>query len=205
MKLIKCFLLNNLLITHGLSNIYKPKLYISNKNIKKIYFDHGIYFDIYNDIKITNTKYNNCKCLTLEHIFPQSFTKKYKLANKDMHNIFLTSSYTNEHRSNYKFNDENLYNNHIIKNIININNNNYKDDFNRVFIPNIISRGIIARSIAYMKYIYPDIYSNYVLDDDLLVYWNNMYPPLETEHYKNILIKNIQGNFNPFISNYKIL
>ena len=103
-KLIKCFLLNNLLITHGLSNIYKPKLYISNKNIKKIYFENNIYFDIYNDIKIINN-YNNYKQLTLEHIFPQSFSKKYKLANKDMHNIFLTSSFTNEHRSNYKFCD----------------------------------------------------------------------------------------------------
>jgi len=205
MKLIKCFLLNNLLIVNGLINNYKPNIYISNKNIKKIYFDNGLYFDIYNDIKISNTKYNNYKSLTLEHIFPQSFTKKYKSANKDMHNIFLTSSYTNEHRSNYKFYDENLYNNYQSKNIININNNNYKDSINRIFIPNIISRGAIARSVAYMKYVYPNIYNDYVLDDELLVYWNNMYPPLEIEYYRNILIKKIQGNYNPFISNYKIL
>ena len=63
-KLIKCFLLNNLLIIHGISNIYKPKIYTSIKNIKKIYFNHGIYFDIYNDIKITNTKYITSKSLT---------------------------------------------------------------------------------------------------------------------------------------------
>ena len=123
-----------------------------------------------------------------------------------MHNIFLTSAFTNEHRSNYKFYDENLYNNNYkIKNIININNNNYKDDISRLFIPNIISRGIIARSVAYMKYIYPEIHNIYVLDDDLLVHWNNMYPPLEIEKYRNILIKNIQGNYNPFISEYKVL
>lgn len=214
-KLIKYFAFNSLLIGRN----EKPSYFYSIKNIKKYFLHENIYYDLYNDfcsstmncnkenecilfLNLSN-KYNKYSSLSAEHIFPQSFIKEYKNANLDMHNIYLTSSRSNSHRSNYKFIDENIYikyyNN---KKLIEVSSNNYKNNIYKFYIPCINSRGAIARSIAYMKYTYPILNIDNVLNLELLLTWNFLYPPTQLEIERNKIIKSTQGNDNPFITKY---
>ena len=120
-----------------------------------------------------------------------------------MHNIYLTCSKTNSHRSNYKYIDENIYNkDYNNKKLITVSSNNFKNNKCKFFIPCINTRGAIARSIAYMKYIYPELNIENVLDLELILKWNLLYPPTQVEIERNKIIKSIQGNDNPFISKY---
>lgn len=151
--------------------------------------------------------------LTAEHIFPQSFTKLYKHAKMDAHNIYLTNQHFNSNRNNYKFVDEKDYIIHVFDrkcfdeqcDIEFYNYSNYKNTKLSLFIPNYLSRGMIARSIAYMKLTYPDLTVENVIDYDTLVEWNKQYPPQQYEKIKNDLCYTIQGNRNLFIDNHKLL
>ena len=217
MKLIKYLLLSNLLASscYKIHHLTPERLY-SVRNIKKLYYENNIYYDLYNDfckadilcnedeceINLEYTNYKSYRSLTAEHIFPQSYTKRYSIARYDMHNIFLTSNYINYHRSNYKFSEANISND---KNLIVIDDINYKNDMDKLFIPCVNSRGPISRAIAYMLTNYPRLMSSYVLDIDLLIKWNNLYPPSELELERNEVIKELQGNENLFIKDYKKL
>ena len=173
-------------------NRVMPLKYYSIKTIKQYYYNNNIYYDLYNDFcnassseecNLNYSKYNN---LTAEHIFPQSFTKYYSKANKDMHNIYLTNYYTNNLRSNKKFShalDETLA--------------------QKFYIPCNYSRGTIARTLAYMKFSYPLLNLSNVIDSKLILAWNELYPPTELELKKNNIIFNYQGNKNIFIEDYK--
>ena len=184
-------------------NRVMPSKYYSIKSIKQCYYDNNIYYDLYNDFckcttyeecdltsfsELKYTKYNN---LTAEHVFPQSFTKQYSKANKDMHNIYLTNYYTNNLRSNKKFSQYSYY---VDENIS-----------KKMYIPCSYSRGIIARTLAYMKYTYPLLNLSNVIDTNIILLWNELYPPTELEFKKNNIIYNYQGNKNIFIEDYKIL
>jgi len=214
-KLIKYFAFNSLLI----GRIEKPARLYSIRNIKQSFLDKNIYYDLYNDFCTSSMNCNNeneCtlfldnfknyekySSLTAEHIFPQSFIKEYKNANRDMHNIYLTCSKTNSHRSNYKYIDENIYNKYYNnKKLTIVSNNNFKNNKCKFYIPCINTRGAIARSIAYMKYSYPELNIENVLDLELILKWNILYPPTQLEIERNKIIECIQGNNNPFISNY---
>ena len=214
-KLIKYFAFNSLLI----GRIEKPSRLYSIKNIKQLFLDKNIYYDLYNDFctsSINCNKQDKCilflnylknydkySILTAEHIFPQSFIKEYKNANLDMHNIYLTSSKTNSHRSNYKYIDENIYNKYYKnKKLIRVSSNNFKNNKCRFYIPCINTRGAIARSIAYMKHTYPQLNIENVLDLELILKWNLLYPPTQLEIKRNNIIYSIQGNDNLFISKY---
>ena len=220
MRLFKYFsqtkLFVNLLLSRNYNNNVHvaPIKYYSIKTIKQYYYKNNIYLDIYNDLNNTNlnsynlnsskfnsskfnsskfnsskfnsyTKYND---LTAEHIFPQSFTKDYSKANKDMHNIYLTNYYTNNFRSNKKF--SHFINENISK---------------KIYVPCNYSRGIIARTLVYMKYTYPLLNLSSVIDYDLIILWNELYPPTEYEFKKNNIIFHYQGNKNIFIEDYKKL
>ena len=74
-----------------------------------------------------------------------------------------------------------------------------------MFIPIASSRGIIARSIAYMKIIYSELSIENILDLDTLIKWNNQYPPSQLEKEKNLLIYQIQGNYKKFILNSDLI
>ena len=219
MKLIKYFFSNNLLIkslllSRNFNLPVIPTKYYSIKSIKKCYLENNIYYDLYNDL-CNNIKCNNNECklydninnneyfnieskkininyfkyndLTAEHIFPQSFTKNYKKANKDMHNIYLTKYYTNNLRSNYKFSEKYLYDN------------------KKIYIPCNNSKGMIARSIIYMKHTYPLLNISCVINYNDLILWNKLYPPNDYEINKNKVIINYQGNSNIFIENHELL
>ena len=206
MRLPKCFSQIIFLLSRNYNNIIYsfPLKYYSIKTIKQCYYKNNIYLDLYNDLNYSNfnsstfnsstfnsstfnryTKYND---LTAEHIFPQSFTKYYIKANKDMHNIYLTNYYTNNIRSNNKFThfvDENIS--------------------KKIYIPSNYSRGIIARSLVYMKYTYPLLNLSSVIDYNIIILWNKLYPPTDYEFKKNNIVFDYQGNKNIFIEDYKKL
>ena len=160
----------------------KPLTYLAIKNIKNHYYNNLLTYDIYKDEKIINTK-----LLTAEHVFPKSYTKQYNNAKRDMHNIFLTDAKTNIYRSNYPFSDVVEHQNLEFTNI-------YK-----FYHPCNFAKGQLARSIAYMKIIYPNIDINKVIDKELMIEWNLLYKPNKLEIKRNILIYKLQGNINPFI------
>lgn len=214
---------NNYNNNHKLNtqNIIK---YNSIKKIKKYYFDNNLYFDIYRETPSLYNKnllnenkklisYNKYTDLTAEHIFPQSFLKNYPNAKFDMHNIFLTLKQINCNRSNYKYTDENKNNifyyrenTDINSTIISYNPNiNYKNNKLKLFIPYSNSRGKISRAIAYMKIKYQDIILENAIDLDILLYWNYLYPPTNIEIIQNKKIKDIQGNYNHFINEPKLM
>ena len=159
---------------------YRPLNYLSIKSIKKHYYDNLLTYDLYNNNTITNNK-----LLTAEHVYPQSFSKMYKYAKCDMHNIFLTSAESNLYRSNYRF-------------IENTNELKYTQGFN-YYIPCELARGQIARTVAYMKLIYPKITIENCISVELIIKWNKEFQPNNLEIKRNNLIYKLQGNFNPFI------
>lgn len=216
MKLLQC-LLCNLFIYKKNYHRNLPEKIISFKNSKNIFLDNDIYFDIYNDKHAYNynnfyKKYND---LTAEHIFPQSYIKKYSNSKFDMHNIYLTSSITNNFRSNYKYVDEINYikiinqTQYILlpKSELKIYNNllYYRSNSLNIFIPNNYSRGMIARAIAYMKLTYIELNIDDIIDIYTLKKWNILYPPSFYEKYRNYIIKLKQGNENIFITNYSLI
>ena len=228
MKFIKSLICKCLCINNLNNCINLPRQYYGIKKIKKIYHENNIYYDVYQDninhisFNTINNKYIKYNSLTAEHIFPQSYTKNHKKAKFDMHNIFLTELLLNSNRSNYKFSDEKLeymedvylldYDyflqyNRLLKynNLFEYNINNYKNNKKKIFIPNYYSRGLIARSIAYMDFTYENIDMNNVIQKELLIKWNLEYPPTFIEKKQNEIIKNYQGNNNIFINKYKLI
>lgn len=210
MRLLKYFsrtkLVVGLLLKRNYNNFacVAPTKYYSIKTIKQCYYENNIYLDLYNDLNYDlkydskyhskydskydlkqYTKYND---LTAEHVFPQSFTKQYTKANKDMHNIYLTNYYTNNLRSNKKF-------------------SHFKSEniSSKIYIPCNYSRGIIARALVYMKYTYPLLNLSSVIDYKVVLLWNELYPPNDYELKKNNIIYHYQGNKNIFIEDNKKL
>ena len=103
-----------------------------------------------------------------------------------MHNIYLTNNYTNNLRSNKKFTQferENIG--------------------TKFYVPCNYSRGIIARALVYMKYTYPLLNLSSIIDYDLVILWNKLYPPDDYELKKNNIIYLYQGNKNIFIEDNK--
>tara|TARA_E500000178_G_scaffold61404_1_gene58088 strand:- start:265 stop:951 length:687 start_codon:yes stop_codon:yes gene_type:complete len=220
MKFIKslicnCLCINNLHCINkiGVEKFKKdpPNKFSSFKKTKKLYLNNNVYFDIYQDDVSTldiETLLNKSKnieknqLLTAEHIVPQSYIKSFDNAKFDMHNIYLTTSNINTHRSNYKYYDESKLFHAKDNNLLHYDPIiNYKNNKLKMFIPIATSRGIIARSIAYMKIIYTELSIENIIDLDTLIKWNNQYPPSQLEKEKNILIYQIQGNYNEFILN----
>lgn len=229
MKFIKslicnCLCINNLHKT-DIRDLKLPNKFVSFKKTKNLYFTNHIYFDIYQDdiynfdLQEQLNKYENLEknqLLTAEHIVPQSYIKSIDNAIFDMHNIYLTNSQLNTHRSNYKYKDEleflkdeenkNREISNFTNNLLAYNSSiNYKSNNMRIFIPKASSRGIIARSIAYMKIIYCEFSLENIIDLDILVKWNYQYPPSKLEKQKNRLIYEIQGNYNEFIENLNLI
>ena len=220
MKFIKslicnCLCINNLFYSKNRIHKTYPKKKISFKYAKNILLDNNLYFDIYNYHYTFNNQYKKYNDLTAEHIFPQSFIKEYPESKFDMHNIYLTSANINNFRSNYKYMDHI----HYLK-IINENKyislpktelklyndySYYKSNSLKIFIPNNYSRGMIARSIAYMKIMYININIDNVIDINTLKKWNILYPPNLYEKNRNNIIKYYQGNENIFITNFLLI
>lgn len=127
---------------------------------------------------------------TLEHIIPVSYMKNHIHA-RDFHNIYATTDKINQLRCNYEYGvlPKSCY--------------KYEDNIickkNKIFYPRKQDRGIIARSILYMR----DKY-NYTNFGDMTLYeeWNKQYKPTKKEIIHNEIGYLIQGNVNKYISNY---
>lgn len=215
----KCYNTDSLIYNNFKSSKLNKSKKLKKYNInKEIFDDKDIYYNFCTKIYKKSLKHK-LKLLSAEHIYPQSYTKHISKSIYDIHNIYLTSQYFNSYRSNYKFIDEkqkNLYNldtllcldNNLHKDIeidciIYEKQNNYKNNKSKIFIPCHSSRGAIARSIAYMIEFYPGLHIEDIIDIDILILWNELYPPNIYEIEKNKLCKYVQGNSNIFIDNPK--
>lgn len=112
----------------------------------------------------------------------------------DMHNLQPAIGEVNGDRSNYgyslftkTFNQYGLCQSAV-------------DFKNRAFQPREQIRGTIARTYFYMSQQYHINLSKQ--DQRLMAVWDKMYPPNRWECNRNQMVKNIQGNDNPFIATY---
>lgn len=203
------YIIFNNIRLNKLRNLHIPNNYYSNKFTKRLLYNNITNYDLYNgnNIKFIDSIYN----VSLEHIYPRSMLYNDINACQDMHNLYLTHKYYNNHRSNYKYICENSYIN--IKELLVCFDDECKNlkcsNFN-LYIPFESSRGKISRSIAYMYLIYPNLcdlhkINDFILEINLLKEWNKEYPPNNEEYQRNKLIKLFQGNNNPFIENYKLI
>ena len=149
--------------------------------------------------KNTNVLNNNINQLySVEHIYPKSLLNKKDQFN--MHNLFRTKNYINNMRSNYKYtdiNDKKLLDNDWIK----LEHDNYVNKHGKLFIPNKISKGIIARAIMYLAYNFD--YNPYkIITPTNLLKWCIENPPDEKEIYHNKLANSLQHTNNKFIEEY---
>jgi len=117
----------------------------------------------------------------------------------DMHNLFRCNKEINNHRSNYKFVDEESFYKypHDFKQVY----DNYISHKHKLIIPEVESRGIIARAIMYMTYEYKYRYHK-IIDNDLLINWCLSYPPTKEEIFHNNLAFKVQYTRNKFIDLY---
>ena len=56
-----------------------------------------------------------------------------------------------------------------------------------------------------MIYVYPELNLEDIIEYNTLLQWNYKYPPTKYEKLRNKKIHKIQGNINPFISNYRLM
>lgn len=195
---------NNIILKSNYNKDYINPKYtlISDNNMPIIYSKINLY-----TIELKKTIYS------LEHIYPIShMTDSAKI---DMHNLFKTTKYLNNARSNYKFTDyeELLFypNNTWItikndvtnnKNWIALENYNYVNHKKKLFIPSNESKGIISRAILYTTFKY-NFEIEKVINFDTLILWYLKYPPTNEERYHNNYVKKNQYTDNKFISSYK--
>jgi hypothetical protein len=199
----------NKLIRLNSNNILKCN-YGSKNNKHNIISDSNMPI-LYSKINIDSDNLKNV-VYSLEHIYPISFMTNE--AKTDMHNLFKTTKYLNNARSNYKFVDHNEYilypnntwftftNDVNSKNWIKLENDNYVNHKKKLFIPTNESKGIISRSILYITFKYKYKLER-IINIDTLISWYLNYPPSNAEKYHNNYVKKIQYTDNKFISSYK--
>ncbi len=132
--------------------------------------------------------------LNIEHTWPQSKGAKEMPANSDMHHLFITSKESNSKRANLPF-CKTVYDfwqkDGSIKGI-----DQYAQD---CFEPQDLHKGNVARAIFYFSIRY-----NFPIDSEqeaTLRKWHLSDPVDDREIERNEIIKALQGNSNPFITN----
>ena len=96
---------------------HPPECYLSQKSIRN-YINNGnlLAWDLYNN---SNHNWIKSNIYTIEHICPKSFLKKNRNSKYDLHNLGITDSFYNVHRSNYKYSDKSP----VIYSLYKLNNN----------------------------------------------------------------------------------
>ncbi|WDE13572.1 endonuclease [Thalassomonas haliotis] len=168
--------------------------------------------------KLYNQKYHTLSCaiskeagqkVAVEHVYPAHWiaqangcenrencnTEAYKQASSDLHNLWPALSRYNNSRGKLPFIE-------IPGEVMRFPED--KCDFERRadgVEPRDYSNGEIARSFLYMiwKYNLPDHGLK-----PLVIKWTNKFPNSIEEQWRNIVIKIIQGNSNPFINDKNI-
>ena len=74
-----------------------------------------------------------------------------------------------------------------------------KSNYNNTFEPRDVSKGNIARAVAYFNTMYPKYDMNKVIDVPVLLTWHHQDPVDEGERKRVDVIYKYQNNVNPFI------
>ena len=201
--------INASIVKNLLFNKYSKHFELGYNNARKILYSQLSDILIYGDNTCKFKKDKNC-----EHIWAKSYCEHKEPMVSDLHILYLSNSKLNSHRQSYKFDE--MYNNYILLdhygNKVNDPSNNeinklYKKNCTKkIFEPPNKSKGKISRALAYFILVYPE-YEKYlpnVIDIDNMIKWNVISPVSHKEIYKNEIIRQYQGNINPYIK-YPIL
>ena len=130
--------------------------------------------------------------LNCEHVVPQSWFSKAQPARGDLHHLFACDSRCNSRRGNLPYDEF----------------KNPKDDWRdscgtigpgRTFEP-AAGKGAAARATLYFLLRYPGVVSRYDASDiEMMLDWNERFPPDLWEKHRNAAIEELQGNRNPLI------
>lgn len=144
---------------------------------------------------------------TCEHIIPKSLIVEHN----DLHNLILLPYPLNNARSNYPYTNGFDYR-HLPPSFFKTVTpcpNPYCDCeikgkllVNRLFLPPDKFKGMIGRSVLYMKDKYPhhkQLIHNKVLDLAVAQVWNHAFPPTQKEMDWNSLVSSFQGDSNPYV------
>mgnify|MGYP001945690743 CR=1 FL=1 len=202
--------------SHALERSTIRKLTMNNhqaleyKEVKLILFstvdnNHGIVCSVYTPTQCQDRYYKPPKNksreyfkLNIEHTWPQSKGAKELPANSDMHHLFVTSKESNSKRANLPFCNAEYDYWQMDGSIQGF--DEYSQD---CFEPQDNHKGNVARAMFYFSIRYErsiDMYQEQVLRE-----WNELDPVDQREVSRNKLIKKIQGNSNPFITNLKLV
>lgn len=194
---------------------------LSYEKARKILYSEIATVDIYGGHALDTISKKKINC---EHIWPQSFFKKKYPMKSDLNHCFASQYKLNTHRSNKKFdeidddeaqfldkNGKNLHltddatdddessDNDTTVNVFDVENLSEKSNYNNTFEPRDVSKGNIARAIAYFNTMYPKYDMNKVIDIPVLLSWHHQDPVDDGERKRVDVIYKYQNNVNPYI------
>jgi endonuclease I len=191
---------------------------LSYDKARKVLYSEIAIVDIYGGHELENIDSKKVNC---EHIWPQSFFKKKYPMKSDLNHCFASQYKLNTHRSNKKFDeidddeaqfldengkplepdDSDLSNDEEISDEedLDVTNLSEKSNYNNTFEPRDVSKGNVARAIAYFNTMYPKYDMNKVIDVPVLLTWHHQDPVDEGERKRVDVIYKYQNNVNPFI------
>lgn len=145
---------------------------------------------------------------TCEHVIPRSLIREHN----DLHNLILLPDRLNNIRSNYPYirgiEYDEVHNPHLkVKTVCPCARLNCSCDLQGklvsgcLFIPPDRFKGMIGRSVLYMKDKYPhhkNLIHTRVLDLGVACVWSVSFPPSQKEKEWNEFIYSHQGDYNPY-------
>ena len=146
----------------------------------------------------------NDKDINCEHIWPQSFFNKEYPMRSDMNHCFFTHRRLNSHRNTYKFgNLDNATITYINQFGIKIKDisclYSKKCNIEDMFEPIDVSKGNVARAVAYFYTMYPNYNISKVMDISTMIEWHCNDPVDINEEIRTNVIYKHQKNYNPYI------
>jgi len=196
---------------------------LSYERARMILYSKIATVDIYGGHALDSISKKKINC---EHVWPQSFFKKKFPMKSDLNHCFASQYKLNTHRSNKKFDeidddeaqfldvngkkitieddesdDEESSDNEFDTEDIeaNVSNLSEKSNYNNTFEPRDVSKGNVARAIAYFNTMYPKYDLSKVIDVPILLRWHHEDPVDEGERNRVNVIYKYQKNVNPFI------
>ena len=190
---------------------------LSYEKARKILYSEIATVDIYGGHALDSISKKKINC---EHVWPQSFFKKKYPMRSDLNHCFASQHKLNTHRSDKKFDeidddeaqflDENgkkIHPNDVdssddedtTSDELDFGNLSEKSNYNNTFEPRDVSKGNIARAVAYFNTMYPKYDISKVIDIPVLLSWHHQDPVDDGERKRVEVILNHQKNINPFI------
>ena len=144
--------------------------------------------------------------MNCEHLVPKSVLKRNKidkLAQNDLHLLFLSNSRLNSQRQHYRFdilsNATSTVNLDAFGNTCSKQHAHCRKNTKQgVFEPPMERRGVIARTVGYYHFTY-GVAGEDVLSYRTMMKWNKQYPVTELEKIRHEHIYQVQQNRNLFV------